>query len=167
MPNWCENSLNISHTDKSKIDELEAVLSQKDPNVFQFLRPRPADQEENWYDWNIEHWGTKWDITPHHFERVTENAIFLTFDSAWNPPVALYDYLSEQGWMIYALYHEGGMGFAGRYEDGVDDYYEYSFDSEESIEALPTDLIEFGGIWENYEFYKESLKEDENNENTN
>ena len=164
MPNWCDNSLTISHDDKLKIDELEAALLKENPEIFQFLRPRPKDQDENWYDWNIENWGTKWDVNLDFVERVSENTIVLGFNTAWSPPIELYDYLTEQGWRINAMYSEGGVGFVGRYEDGVDDCYEYSFDEELSIELIPEELVEYAGIWEAYEWHKEYLKEQEEQE---
>ncbi len=29
---------------------------------LQNLAPRPKWQDDNWFEWNITHWGTKWDI---------------------------------------------------------------------------------------------------------
>ena len=64
MPNWCDNSAYFRNSDVSKIDALEQEMMKKDVtgtssdgSPFQHLRPRPADQEENWYDWNIQNWG--------------------------------------------------------------------------------------------------------------
>jgi hypothetical protein len=147
MPNWCDNCATISNQDKTKIDELEKVLADKDnQQIFQHLRPRPESEEENWYDWNINNWGTKWDITPHHWEREDDNTITLNFDSAWSPPTTLYEYLEETGWEITAYYHEGGMGFCGRFVNGQDECYDYDMSDRSSIEEIPEDIENYAGL---------------------
>lgn len=147
MPNWCDNCATISNQDKTKIDELEKVLADKDnQQVFQHLRPRPESEEESWCDWNINNWGTKWDITPHHWEREDDNTIILNFDSAWSPPTALYEYLDENGWEVNAYYHEGGMGFCGKFENGQDDCYDYDMSDRSSIEEIPEDIENYAGL---------------------
>jgi len=46
------------------------------------------------------------------------------------------------------MYYEGGCAFCGKWEDGVDDYYEIS-DSVKAIEAeIPEDIDEAFGISE-------------------
>jgi hypothetical protein len=164
MPNWCDNSVRLTHEDKSKIDALEIELKkwndtnfQDGAQVFNHLRPRPADQEENWYDWNINNWGSKWDASIIDWDREDDNNIHVYFDSAWSPPVTLYEYLTEQGWQVNAIYHECGMAYIGQYTsiDG-DDYYEYDITDEESIENLPEDLIEFADLRTAHQDWKES-----------
>lgn len=156
MPNWCDNSATISNQDKTKIDELEKVLADKDnQQVFNHLRPRPADQEENWYDWNVNHWGTKWDISIIDWDREDEHTIWISFETAWSPPTALYYYLEENGWEVNAYYHEGGMGYCGKFENGEDEYYEYDFSDRESIESLPEDIEDFAGLLDHHDSCKE------------
>lgn len=150
MPNWCDNSVRLSHSDKSKVDALEAVLQGEDQAVFQHLRPRPADQEENWYDWNITNWGTKWEISIIDWERQDDHTIWISFESAWAPPIALYEHVYSEGWEVEGLYHEGGCAFAGIWSDGNDDYYEYDFNDLASLEALPGDLQDFTGLIDYY-----------------
>ena len=57
MPNWCLNKLTISHEDRSKV--MEFVHAYKEGKVCEHYLPRPEDQD--WYEWNISNWGTKWD----------------------------------------------------------------------------------------------------------
>lgn len=161
MPNWCDNRAILKHDDVSLIDALEAEMSKKNKDglseacPFNHLRPRPESEEENWYNWNIQHWGSKWDASIIDWERTDDNTIYLYFESAWSPPVALYEYLTEEGWDVDAVYHEGGMGYAGAFTEGVDDYYEYDITNLSSIEALPEEIIEFGGLIESHECWKE------------
>jgi len=161
MPNWCYNSVTISHEDKTKIDGFEQELLKKDDcQPFQYLRPRPADQEDDWYGWNCNNWGTKWDPSILDWERESDNSIVMHFDSAWSPPIALYEYLTEQDWEISAYYHEPGMGFAGRYNNGDDEYFEFDWTDRQSIEDLPEDILDFTNALEDLDRYEEEQYEE-------
>ena len=73
----------------------------------------------------------------------------LTFDSAWSPPCNAYEKLVEMGFRIRAMYYEPGMAFAGIWEDGDDDFYEYGgMNSTQIAEELPEVLDEAFGISE-------------------
>jgi hypothetical protein len=82
----------------------------------------------NWYDYAVNEWGTKWDFG---YNQDEGNEIFeeddhifsVSFLSAWSPPIQAYDKLQQLGFRIHAYYFEGGMGFAGEYENGEDRYY--------------------------------------------
>ena len=168
MPNWCDNAVTLRHEDKSKIDGLAAELDKKNEQghwnnaPLNHLRPRPESEEENWYDWNINHWGTKWDASVIDWERRDDNEIWISFESAWSPPTTLYEYLVEEGWEVDAIYQEPGMGYAGQFTtDGGDDYYEYDISNPESIEELPEELIEFGNLREYARDYMLNQMEDE------
>jgi hypothetical protein len=141
----------INHEDKEKIDAIENELNKEKDDValFQMLRPRPADQEENWYSWNCENWGTKWDASVYDFDRVDDNTIKINFDTAWGPCVALYENLDSEGYEVDAFYHEEGMAFCGRYAYGADDHYEYSdMDSAAVQYEIPSEIDEMFNISE-------------------
>jgi hypothetical protein len=60
------------------------------------------------------------------------------------------------------MYYEGGMAFAGIWEDGNDDYYEYGgMDSEQIAETLPVELDEAFGISESAAEWEEENMEAE------
>jgi hypothetical protein len=145
MPNWCDNSVTLRHEDKTKIDALASALSDTDnQKLFQHLRPNPSGDWD--YGWSVENWGTKWEASIHEWDREDDNTIWISFDTAWAPPITIYEYLYEQEWEVDAKYHEGGMAFCGLFRDGYDDCYEYSGDDLESIESLPEDLQDFTGL---------------------
>lgn len=166
MPNWCNNSLTLKH-DKEKIDLLEKQLRESDV-FFQHLRPRPADQDTNWYEWNVENWGTKWDVNVNegYLERIDDNTLLLSFDSAWSPPTKFYDFLFEEGWDVEAKYYEPGVGFIGEYDNSIDDCWEINFDDEASIDAVPRELAEHFALYDEFANYQE-LMEENNNEDDN
>lgn len=134
MPNWCSNCLTVSGTPSSlKIFSLLArgtVAGRGDketPLSFQALRPRP-ENEEDWYNWQICNWGTKWDVDNNtDFTENPESLVYI-FDTAWSPPEALLYYLVEKyahlNLCFHLTYHEGGMDFYGEIQcspDGSDD----------------------------------------------
>jgi hypothetical protein len=158
MPNWCYNSATLYNSDKSKIDSLEQELQKEDAQVFQHLRPNPTGEWD--YNWSVENWGTKWDIIVQDWERENDNSIVMHFDTAWSPPTTLYEFLSEEGWSINAMYHEPGMGFAGKFEDGDDEYYEFDWTDRQSIEDLPDYILDFTNALEDLERYEEEQYEE-------
>jgi hypothetical protein len=61
------------------------------------------------------------------------------------------------------MYFEPGMAFAGIFEDGADEYYEYGgMDSKQIAEELPAELDEAFGISESAaEWEAENAEEDQ------
>lgn len=167
MPNWCDNMVTLRHTDKSKIDALDAELSKKSEGhygsqgqLLNFLRPNPTGEWQ--YDWSVDNWGTKWDASIIDWERRDDNEIWVSFESAWSPPTRLYDYIVEEGWEVEAIYQESGMGYAGQYTtDGGDDYFEYDITDPDSIENLPEDIIEFGELRTRAQDYQDEMQAEE------
>ena len=153
MPNWCLNNLTISHTDRSKL--MEFVHAYKEGKVCDHYLPVPRTQDgeliidqthaDYWYDWCVNNWGTKWDIGSDNGEvhglnpTIVDNEATMSFDSAWSPPLGLYEKLVELGFSVEATYFEPGIGFCGLWQDGEDDYTEYS-----SNDMIPK------RIWEDY-----------------
>ena len=160
MPNWCYNTATVYNEDKTKIDGLEQELLKENAEPFNHLRPRPAGEEDNWNSWNCNNWGCKWDVSIMDWERQDDNTIVMHFDSPWSPPVVLYEFLDSDGWSVRAYYHEPGMGFAGRFEDGYDDCYEFDYTNREEIENLPEDIADFANVWDDLERYEEEQYEE-------
>jgi hypothetical protein len=117
MPNWCSNTATISGP-RPVIDEIRNILSdrEQDSRLLKWMRPMPEDQEENWYDWCVTNWGTKWDITNAFVSDDTEeDSITFSFDTAWGSPVEAFRHWAQQdGRVNYRLsYIEEGMMFVG------------------------------------------------------
>ena len=120
----------------------------------------------NWYDYCVNEWGTKWDVgADGNPAQDIPGGLMLGFDSAWSPPIGAYEKLTEQGFRIRAMYYEPGMAFAGVWEEGQDDYYDYSgLDSAGIAEALPVELDEAFGISESAAEWEAENAEEENQE---
>lgn len=141
MPNWCSNTATFKHTDPNMIKR--AVDAFSAGKFLQEFVPQTCEPDD-WYDWNVNNWGTKWDVGDSDGVVVIEpNQLVVIFDSAWAPPTAAYRVMEGLGFEIDAFYHEPGMGFAGRYHAGNDDYYEFGdMTPDEVKELLPTEIDE-------------------------
>jgi hypothetical protein len=148
MPNWCANDAQFYNEDKEQVDAFEKILkelsNEKEEGLFNYFLPRP-ETEADWYSWNVQNWGTKWDVNYVNFDRVDDNTIALTFDTAWGPPVALYEHLTlNTDWYVTAKYFEPGMCFVGCYDGDGEETYKYS--DLNSLDDVPEELIEHYGI---------------------
>lgn len=188
MPNWCNNSVEIRHTDPAMLERVRAAFNGE--GLLQEFIPVPDDlrntvsgfmgedkraaheaqQKANlekygyndWYSFCVNEWGTKWDIGADGNPATDiPGGLHLGFDSAWSPPIAAYEKLVEMGFEIRAMYYEPGMCYAGIWEDGNDDYHEYSgMDSAAIAENLPAELDEAFGISEQAAEWEEENKEE-------
>lgn len=151
MPNWCSNYTKIYHEDSTKIDAIEQELIKKESQLFNMLFPRPADEEENWYGWNVNNWGTKWDASVYDWEREDANTIAVNYDTAWAPALGLLEHLCNNDYSVTSYYHEPGMAFIGYFEDGHDDFYEYDITDAACIEDIPEHIVDYGNLMEEHE----------------
>ena len=189
MPNWCNNSVEIYHDDPAMIERVrtafngegllkefipvpQALLDTVSGSMGEDKREAHEAQQKanveqygyaNWYDFCVNQWGTKWEIgADGNPAQDIPGGLMLGFDSAWSPPIAAYEKLTEQGFRITAMYYESGMGFAGVWDNGADDYYEYGgLDSKGIAETLPAELDEAFGISESAAEW-EAEQEEEN-----
>ena len=144
MPNWCNNTITI----QGPTDTLKPLWDEaQKTGLLQAMKPMPKELEnttspapqegepqplvdgfDNWYDWRISNWGTKWDVDSEGLE-YTDNGdgtavISGYFESAWSPPIDAYQTFCDDmdNCSLDAYYDEGGMDFAGHWYDGVDDF---------------------------------------------
>jgi len=146
MPNWCQNVVYIGNEDKSKLDSIVTELDKGDKaQLFNTILPNPSGEWD--YNWSVENWGCKWDASVYEYSINDVGALYISFDTAWGPPIALYDFLYQNGYDVEAFYREEGMAFAGWYIDGEDNYYEYgNMTADEIEEQLPSELDEMFSI---------------------
>jgi len=172
MPNWCNNTLELAHADPAMLERARDALNRGEfleefipvPQELKIVAGRVGDAADpkqieleaqearnrelfgyaTWYDFCVNEWGTKWDVGGDGVTTEIENGgITTSFDSAWSPPIQAYEKLVELGFSVRAYYCEPGMAYAGIWEDGVDDFYEYGgMNSEQVAEELPSALDE-------------------------
>ncbi len=183
----------ISHEDSSKMEALVSAIkegkfcnhvipvpedlkivagcvgSDDDPKQIELVRKTAENVEKygagNWYDFCVSHWGTKWDVDPYDPEDVVikDNCIEFGFDSAWSPPIGVYEALVEQGFEVEATYYEPGMAFVGRWFNGDDEFYEYGGETSKTVrDVIGEELDEEYGISESMAEWEEENEEEEN-----
>jgi len=177
MPNWCNNFIELQHEDPAMITRAYDALQRGEflqefipvPPELHIVAGRVGDADEqkkleedtarnlatygygNWYDYCVGEWGTKWDIGEDGAQDIHPDGKLLTasFDSAWAPPIAAYEKLEQLGFSVRATYYEGGMAYAGLWEDGNDDYYDLSQMNADQVEdELPSEINEMFNISE-------------------
>lgn len=163
MPNWCYNAVEIG----GDVEELNAFAKFLDENNgknwFDFFRPMPKEVGDAWYEWAVNHWGCKWNCDAISWDR-TDDVVSVVFDSPWSPPIALYEFLTEQGYDVDAHYHEEGMAFVGRFLDGNDETYEYDLSDPDTLDYIPDEIIDYWDLRTRLEEYQEENGEDDDEE---
>ena len=194
MPNWCNNNIEIIGP-KKKVDaliegakkgefintlypmpkELEDTQSTSDQEV---MKKQPVvDGHNNWYDWRVANWSTKWDVDVYDGSIQEQEELFgkddgdkkvaFGFDSAWSPPIgACEQYLIDNNDMSIRLtYYEPGCDFMGIWEDFDDRCYQCSVDAPTSdSEFWQTEdgkhLDDYMSIVETMQQYEEDQQEE-------
>ena len=119
MPNHVTNTLEIYlwHNDHDDlITEIRELICPKDSEYeyidFNAIVPPPEKMftdnlsmddrvrcaEEgipNWYDWQTENWGTKWNAYSQELIEQDNCMLKLQFDTAWAPPIPIVERLAE------------------------------------------------------------------------
>lgn len=189
MPNWCSNTVILRHDEPAMItravkainrgeflqefipvptDLTETIAgSVGDPVEQELLEARSAANKkkygyENWYDFCVNEWGTKWDVGEEgSAQHINENMVQFGFESAWSPPVAAYEKLQEMGFMVDAMYYEPGMAFAGVFDEFGDEYFQFDGMSSSDVrETIPIGLDAEFGITEQMEEWERENEEE-------
>ena len=193
MPNWCNNNISISGPTDT-IRQLWETANQEGSGLLGAMAPSPqelkdtsspsVDSDErqaelfekygsnNWYDWSVSNWSTKWDVDLEGLE-FTDNGdgtgvIEGWFDSAWAPPIGAYELFCESNpdCDIEASYYEGGMDFGGFWSTlNGDEYLEGCHEEYKLPEDQQSDLFkridEEYNLSENYAMWEEDEEEPE------
>jgi hypothetical protein len=190
MPNWCQNFVTFGHADPAMIQRVFTSYTGK--GIMQEFHPCPsqlddeastiyggdntAEQDalrasnienfghDNWYDWRVANWGTKWDVNSNGNGDPAVSSdglgVQLSFDSAWSPPLEFYGKMEELGFTVDAFYYEPGMAFCGRWSDGDDDYYEILGDSNWAEQHIPEEIDNMFAISENMSEWQQLAQEE-------
>ena len=197
MPNWCDNQITITGPN-SVIDKIEKIVTADDTHentgLLNFFKPMPKELEgttspsssakkpqpmvegfDNWYDWRVENWGTKWELCEfygvdrqHLNDSLDESIISFAFSSAWAPPINAYEQFlrDNENCSLKAYYYEGGCDFMGEWDNGQDDCYtpsDYKSTDDFWQDGIGSTLDDIFNITESmaeYEAEQEAEKED-------
>ena len=137
MPNHCENTLNITgpaedirafaafaHREKEPLEinnfipMPEELRNTESPNrdIESAKRLMEAHGVDNWYDWAVNNWGTKWGAYETQMMEVTDTRMEYIFLTAWGPfHDEVLRVMSERfpSLKLALDYEEQGMAFQG------------------------------------------------------
>lgn len=137
IPNWCANSLTVTHSDPAMLDRF--MTASAAGNLFaEFV---PLQESGEWdYELAVQKWGTKWEANDSDFNR-DGDSIYGVFDTAWSPPIEFYQALVELGFEVDADYHEPGMTFAGVFTNEGEFFYDYDFSDPNWRDGIDNETI--------------------------
>jgi|DEB0MinimDraft_6_1074348.scaffolds.fasta_scaffold153553_2 hypothetical protein len=161
MPNHTDNRVTLYHKDSQQIDMIYNIMNTPDTPLCQTLIPMPKELEgtagfdENgvagWYKWRLDNWGTKWDVYDAQCDYFDANTLRLYFDTAWSPPMRIYEKLTDMGFEVTARYLDEGWGYIGEYVNGDD----WCTNDVESVAEHYPELDEEFGISERIAEYQD------------
>lgn len=114
MPNWVQNNVEITVKTKQRAEEIKKALK-GECGAFDFNKiiPMPPHSDtfyakggfgikeeqkygkNNWYDWSIKNWGTKWNS--HNVDvQVYKNILTYHFETAWATPYPIFRELAKK-----------------------------------------------------------------------
>jgi hypothetical protein len=140
MPNWMRTALEVSGDQKLQEKFFNAIgqgLESEQPIDFEKIIPPPDnlfrgnignDEQKyckdnnlpNWYDWNRENWGTKWNASYCELRPSKQgDSTVLLFETAWSLPLPIFEKIEQMlmnefiGLNIYGEFIEEGNAVAG------------------------------------------------------
>lgn len=168
MPNWCSNRLDVSGPKAAVEAFIKKAACKDNPLSFNSLVPQNKKAKGyqdaqamhvvghddapnfNWYRWNCDHWGCKWDCSEADLEVSTvdgvTNATF-TFQTPWAPPTEFYKAITkkfkELSFDAYAW--EPGMSFWSHFyglHGVVEEDEDQDIDQTEKLEDAVIDKLD-------------------------
>ena len=104
--------------EKGEFPKLEQMKNPKTGEVMWETYNFPdGKNDDRWYHWCIENWGTKWDACDKSLEYEDSEILALTFSTAWSPPEGIVEKLREKypELSFSCFYDEPGCEIAGYY----------------------------------------------------
>ena len=177
MPNWCYNHLNISGNEKQLQKFVEkSITGIKENDEFSFNGTYPMPNtlnitsgthlsfiekikryiniklygHDNWYNWSIANWGTKWDACEPHIDNNDINFFSVSFDTAWGPPIEwINNIMQDFPDLCFELeYDEPGMCFGGLLQAQYKVTWEDAHWETNSASDCCEGEVEFNDDWE-------------------
>lgn len=174
MPNWCNVNITLNHADPAMLARAVAAVENSTGLFKEFvpvpeiLKDETVSPEEchricgytDWYNFCTSEWGTKWDLCEAIVTKNDDDSINISGETAWGPPIQVFEQLNNQGFSVTSYYYEPGMQFAGIYDNGNHEEYADWGDSTGAEEVLPSELNDFFEISVNQREIEDEDKDD-------
>ena len=123
-PNWAEIPLNAETVQEYKWDKPRGEVGElpynhvdeKSPFMNGLRFKSTNKQDDRWYNWRVQNWGTKWDCYDLSIDECDlPNGFEASFNTAWSPPEEICTAIREKydSISISWFYDEPGCEVAG------------------------------------------------------
>ena len=103
--------------EKGELPKLEQMKNPDGSILWETYNWPDGTNDDRWYDWCIENWGTKWEADVTGFEVQDYDTLEIEFLTAWSPPQGVVEKLREKfpELTFQCFYDEPGCEIAGYY----------------------------------------------------
>jgi hypothetical protein len=107
----------LKQIEVTKSEETNSLEATK----FSFAKiiPMPDSEKDNWYEWRVSNWGTKWnaDVQMETTDEWESGSVLVEFNTAWSPATPVITTLSRQhpSLTFYWRYHEESNAYWGNH----------------------------------------------------
>ena len=103
--------------EKGELPKIEQHKNDKGDVVWETFNFPDGTNDDRWYHWCVDIWGTKWEPDMHDIDYEDSEILALTFNTAWSPPEGIVEKLREKypELSFQCFYDEPGMESAGYY----------------------------------------------------
>ena len=110
QPDW-KNTPNS----KGELPKKEQMKNPDGSILWETYNFPDGKNDDRWYHWCIDNWGTKWDMCDKFTAEIDEGWAEFGFNTAWGPADGIYQKITEDfpDVGISWFYDEPGMEFAG------------------------------------------------------
>ena len=103
--------------EKGEFPQLERMKNPKGEVMWETYNFPDGKNDDRWYYWCIDNWGTKWDVSELSIDYDDDEVLELEFSTAWSPPEGVMEEVKNRypdlGFTCF--YDEPGMEVAGYY----------------------------------------------------
>ena len=82
--------------EKGELPKLEQHKGKDGEVVWETYNFPDGTNDDRWYMWCVNNWGTKWDACDKSVEYEDSEILALTFNTAWSPPEGIVEKLRER-----------------------------------------------------------------------
>ena len=102
---------------KGELPKKEVRKNDKGEIVWETFNFSDGKNDDRWYHWCIDNWGTKWEPDMHEVGYEDSEMLELVFNTAWSPPQGVVEKMREKypNLTFQCFYDEPGCEIAGYY----------------------------------------------------
>ena len=81
---------------RGKVGECSVMVKNENPFLAGLRFPSTDNQDDRWYEWRCDNWGTKWPACDIEITQDDSDFLEITFNTAWSPPEPIVEVLRSK-----------------------------------------------------------------------